>query len=111
MTHLEHYSPLLDMRNKQSSIDNTIPSGSNTMPIRNDQTSFTNQDSLSAFLKDDRFQVLLNEIKLQRELFQQTLSAMQATLQVASASPAILFGGFEHASTQMYPSDLSVLRR
>jgi len=39
MMHLEHHSLLLDMRNEQSSVDNTIPSDSNMTLIKNAQTS------------------------------------------------------------------------
>jgi len=66
-------------------------------PVRNVQAVGASPGLPSASTESDQFQILLEEMKLQRELFQQMFIAMQSNRQVAAASPVVSFGGSEQA--------------
>jgi len=103
MSHLEQHGPLLDMRYEQSAVDSVVLPDRNTTHDGGAQILNTSPGLPSVSTAGDQFQVLLEEMKLQRELFQQMLKAMQSNQQIPVANPVVSFSGSERATVTSIP--------
>jgi len=103
MSHLEQHGPLLDMRNEQPAVDSVVLPDRNTTHNRSAQISNASPGLPSVSTQGDQFQVLLEEMKLQKELFQQMFKAMQSNQQVSVANPVVSFSGSERATVSSVP--------